>query len=108
MTPSDITGSWVHENAVPLGGGIMRVTSSWRFDADGTATFASNSSTEHSGQVVNQNSSNHVGRWSIASDKLVVELPDHSDSPFQLSMTEAGELKSRKRGMWRRVTAART
>ncbi len=87
-----------------MGGGVMRIASSWTFDTDGLAIFATNSVLEHDGLVVDQNSTNHVGRWSIASDKVVVELPDHSDSPFQLSLTEAGELKSRKRGVWRQAT----
>ena len=87
-----------------MGGGVMRIASSWQFDPDGRATLATRSALEHDGRVVNQNSTNHVGRWSIASDKLVVDLPDHSDSPFQLSITESGELKSRKRSVWRRPT----
>jgi hypothetical protein len=103
MTPTDIIGNWIHENAVPMGGGVMRIASSWTFDADGRATLATKSVLEHDGRVVNENSTKHIGRWSIASDKVVVELPDHSDSPFQLSLSEAGELRSRKRGLWRRT-----
>ena len=82
-----------------MGGGVMHIASSWHFAADGTATLSSKSVLEHEGRVVNQNATHHVGRWSIASDKLVVEVSDHSDSPFQLSMAESGELKSRKRGL---------
>jgi len=87
-----------------MGGGLMRIASSWSFSADGTATLATKSALEHDGRTVNQTSTNHAGRWSITSDKLVVELPDHSDSPFQLTLTESGELKSRKRASWRRPT----
>ena len=102
MTPADITGNWVQENAVPMGGGVMRIASSWSFSADGTATLATKSALEHEGRMVNQNATNHAGRWSITSDKLVVELSGHSDSPFQLTLTESGELKARRRGLWRR------
>ena len=104
MKPSDISGNWVHENAVPMGGGFMRVASSWNFADDGSAAFATKSALEHDGRTVNQNSTHHVGRWSIVADKLVVELSGHSDSPFQLRMTESGELRSRKHGVWRRAT----
>ena len=104
MTSTDIAGKWVHENAVPVGGGVMRIASSWNFNVDGTAALTTTSALEHDGRVVNQNSTHHAGTWSIAADKLVVELPDHSDSPFQLSISDAGELKSRKRGVWRRAT----
>jgi hypothetical protein len=33
-------------------------------------------------------------------------LPDHTDSPFQLSMTDIGELISAKRATWRRQAEA--
>ena len=102
MTPKEIIGTWVHANAVPMGGGVMRMMSYWDFRPDGTATLAARSVLEHGGHTATQTETNHAGRWSIVSDNLVVDLSDHSDSPFQLSLTKAGELRSRKRGVWRR------
>ncbi len=91
------------ENAVPMGGGTMRVASTWSFSEDGRATFATESGLEHDGRVVNQNSADYAGVWRLEEDRLVVELQGHSDSPFQLRLTESGELKSRKHGLWRRL-----
>jgi hypothetical protein len=80
----------------------MRISSLWRFDADGRATLVVDSVMEHEGRVALQSAASHVGRWFIRENALVVELPDHTDSPLQLSMTGAGELISTKRGTWRR------
>src|SRR4051812_41810315 len=102
MTESDVAGTWDHENAVPMGGGVMRMTSCWSFDTAGLATLATEVVLEHGSQTAIQNATRHVGRWSILADTLVVELGDHTDSPFTLCLTERGELMSSRRGTWRR------
>jgi hypothetical protein len=103
MTPADFVGTWLLENAVPMGPGVMRIQSSWQFAADGGATLSTKSGLDHQGSVVTSSSTKHVGRWTIDGDRLVIELTDHEDSPFKLSLTESGELRSRKRGTWHRV-----
>jgi len=102
MTAPDVTGVWRHENAVPLGGGVLRIASSWSFDPDGRAALEIHAVVEHDGRVVVQNAASHVGRWLIRENTLVVDLLDHTDSPFELTMTPAGELTSDRRATWRR------
>jgi hypothetical protein len=103
MTPAQIVGEWLHENVVTMGPGIMRIRSVWVFTADGAATLSVKSDVEHGGQVVSSTATKNAGLWTIDGEKLLVDLPDHQDSPFKLSLTETGELSARKRGSWRRM-----
>jgi hypothetical protein len=103
MTPADFVGTWLLENAVPMGPGVMRIKSAWKFAADGGATLSTKSELDHQGTIVTSSSTKHEGRWTIDGDRLVIDLPDHEDSPFKLSLTESGELRSRTRGTWKRV-----
>ena len=81
----------------------MRVTSSWQFDVDGCATLTAKAVLEHAGQAILLNATNHIGVWSVLADTLIVDLPDHTDSPFRLRLSERGELTSAMRGSWRRA-----
>ena len=101
---SDIIGTWIHVNAVPMRGGMMRLNSSWTFDADGRALLAIKVGLEYEGHRVTLNETNNIGHWSILADTLIVELPDHTDSPFRLSFNESGDLTSDTNGLWRRST----
>lgn len=103
MNPTEIAGDWISDTSVPMGGGTMRITSTWHFSGDGGATLSTQSVVEHGGQTVSQTAADYAGRWTIEDVKLVVELQGHSDSPFRLGLTEAGELKSRRHGTWRRL-----
>ena len=102
----DVTGTWLHANEVPMGPGSLRIRSQWQFHTDGTAQLRASSCVIHGGvEATAPQETLHAGRYRIEGSRIIVDVPDHSDSPFRLTLISSDEFKSR-RAVFRRVTSS--